>query len=301
MPTSNVTVRVEFEQSKSQTEYTIAVNAGNNGQIAHYSLGNRLVEGAIVLIFVEPNEGYYMASLNATTGGANGAIELYYGGDGMYMFIMPASNVTINGTFAQITSGLRFTITVNQPTGGGQITANPSGQVAPGTEVTVTGTHPNKDFYLADIDIRDANNISLISGGGKIDGGDNFYTFTMPYSNVTISGTFEEGGGGGPTQGSITISFDQISDVAKDLIIDQEISRSGAGGKLQTVELRIDGTLYTNITWNITGTGVTGSGPEFILDATNPAYNALGQHFLTLFVWKDGKPYNKTIIFTVVE
>jgi hypothetical protein len=103
-------------------------------------------------------------------------------------------------------------------------------------------------------------------------------------------------------QGTATfsISFAQIIDATIDeLVVPQKISISGDNGP-ETVTLTLDGQ-YDTVNWYITGANVSGTGPEFILDAANTFYNTVGPHLLTVLVWKDGVPYNKTIRFTVAE
>jgi len=97
-------------------------------------------------------------------------------------------------------------------------------------------------------------------------------------------------------QQNLTITFTQIINAAP-LIVNQTISRTGTN---KTIILTVSNpTQYSNIEWHVTGTNVSGSGNSFTLDSSNPAYDRIGEHFLTVEVWKDGKPYNKTIIFTV--
>jgi hypothetical protein len=93
------------------------------------------------------------------------------------------------------------------------------------------------------------------------------------------------------------ISFDAIVDTAP-LILDQTISLTGSN---TTVTLTVDNSagLYSGIAWYVTGTDVSGSGAEFTLNSANPAYNRVGDHFLTLELQSGGIPYSKTIIFTV--
>jgi len=102
----------------------------------------------------------------------------------------------------------------------------------------------------------------------------------------------------------LTISFAQISDGAP-IITGPTLSKSGTltSTPPSKTTISIDGTGYTNIEWEITGTGftITGSAPSFTLDATDSRYNQVGDHHLTLTLFKDGVPYNKTITFTIVE
>jgi len=99
-------------------------------------------------------------------------------------------------------------------------------------------------------------------------------------------------------QQGLTITFDAIIDAAP-IIVNQTISRTGSN---KTVTLTVSNPAqYSSIGWHVTGTNVSGSENSFTLDSSNPEYNRVGEHFLTLEVWKDGKPYNKTIIFTVTQ
>ena len=112
----------------------------------------------------------------------------------------------------------------------------------------------------------------------------------------------------GVYQGSvniITITLAQITDAAPTITV-PTLSRTGQDGKLKSITLDVSGNGFTNVQWKITGTGLTGSGltgtgDTFTLNATDDRYNQIGDHHLTLIVYKDGVPYNKTIIFTIVE
>jgi hypothetical protein len=95
---------------------------------------------------------------------------------------------------------------------------------------------------------------------------------------------------------NFTITFTQITDSAPS-IAGPTISRTGDN---RTATLTVSGQ-YSSIAWYITGTTVSGSGASFTLNSGNTAYNSPGEHFLTVEVWKDGKPYNKTVVFTVEQ
>jgi hypothetical protein len=109
-----------------------------------------------------------------------------------------------------------------------------------------------------------------------------------------------------PTGSTVTISFAQISDAAPNITGPALIlSRSADDGHPKHITLTIEGSGYDSISWEITGTGftgqgITGTGDLFKLDATDARYNQDGDHYLTLIVFKDGVPYNKTVIFTIV-
>ena len=57
--------------------------------------------------------------------------------------------------------------------------------------------------------------------------------------------------------------------------------------------------LYDSINWSIPGTGISESGDSITLDVGITAYNAPGEHALTLEVIIKGVPYSRTINFTV--
>jgi hypothetical protein len=98
---------------------------------------------------------------------------------------------------------------------------------------------------------------------------------------------------------NLDITFSQIIDSAP--VIDSGIVlyRVSNGGPT-TAKLKVeDFEQYTNVSWRVNNTNVTGTGASFILDAANSEYNLIGVHFVTLMVRKDGVPYNKTVSFRI--
>lgn len=114
-----------------------------------------------------------------------------------------------------------------------------------------------------------------------------------------------------PNMGGITviITFADISDetpiISPSALI---LSRTAKDGKPKKIIISLAGG-YNNVKWEITGTGfsesyisgIVGTGNSFTLNATDSRYNQLGDHLLTLIVYNGGVPYNKVIIFTIVE
>jgi len=99
---------------------------------------------------------------------------------------------------------------------------------------------------------------------------------------------------------SFSITFNQIADTAP-LIAGTTISRTGTGWSI-TETIGVDNpTQYNSIMWRINGIKITGIGSSFTLGLENTAYLILGNHHLMIEVIKDGVPYNKTVIFTIVE
>jgi hypothetical protein len=95
------------------------------------------------------------------------------------------------------------------------------------------------------------------------------------------------------------ISFAQIADAAGDIIVHEKISLSGDNGQTE-ITLEVEDYLYDSIAWYIPAINITVEGPSITLNSANPPYNRVGEYYLTLEVWKDGVPYSKTVIFTVI-
>jgi len=82
------------------------------------------------------------------------------------------------------------------------------------------------------------------------------------------------------------------------------ISRSGSDDIPQLYEVKIaDSGRFTNIAWEVPGDGVmdtrTGTGDAFMLDATKPYYNSIGDHVLFLKLEWNEIPYLFEISFEV--
>ena len=102
---------------------------------------------------------------------------------------------------------------------------------------------------------------------------------------------------------SLAITFDQITDAAPE-ITGPTLSRSGTGALQTEIITVLNPANYESISWHIYGTTSIGATFTLSVDPSNPAYtidyDILGPHFLTLEVFIDGIPYNKTIVFTIV-
>jgi hypothetical protein len=114
-------------------------------------------------------------------------------------------------------------------------------------------------------------------------------------SALKIADAFEQDGSG------FTISFD-IVHIYPELSIDAAISLSGSNGNTSTALSLDSPEQYTMITWYVDGNSEL-SGPgnttgTFNLDTAD--YNEVGWHTITVFVVKDGAPYNTTVWFEVV-
>ena len=208
--------------------------------------------------------------------------------------------------------GSPITVTVTRSGYSGSVTSNPTSTIGfpplTGT-VTVTGTAQTGETLTAVISLLGGNGtISYQWKRGTTKIGSNSSTYVVQSADVgsVIIVTVTRSGYSGeltsePTESvtkteSFNITLTEIIDAAP-LILNQTISRTGNN---KTVTITVyNSSQYSSIAWYITGTNVSGSGASFTLDSSNPAYDRIGEHFLTVEVWKDGKPYNKTIIFTV--
>jgi glycine cleavage system H lipoate-binding protein len=200
-----------------------------------------------------------------------------------------SGNVESSVTAAVVPAVLTGTVTINNtsPVVGNTVTAAYNPGNGSGTQTWV---------WLADN--------SVISGANS-----NTYTVAVAHVGKTLRARVSYANQSGsvtsnPTasvakEESFSITFTQITDTAPS-ITGPTIYRSSDNGPT-TVPLTVDNpSQYSSITWYITGTVViTGTGASFTLNSASSSYNSIGEHFLTLEVWKDGKPYNKTVTFTV--
>jgi uncharacterized repeat protein (TIGR02543 family) len=170
--------------------YNITVNAGEGGNITTNPYG-QAEAGTRVTITLTANEGYTPASFSITDKD-NKDVEWEANETAGYyslFFTMPASDVTISGTFADLTA--EYTITVN-PVEGGTITTNPQGKAVGGSTVIIT-VKSNEGYTLTSLSVGgDYSGTDFGSGPDGLADGD--YEFEMPASDVTIYATFTTGG-----------------------------------------------------------------------------------------------------------
>ncbi|MBP3738366.1 MAG: leucine-rich repeat protein [Muribaculaceae bacterium] len=161
-----VLVTPEFAPAR----YTITVAETENGTVVADK--TEAAEGETVTLTVTPAEGYELTSLTYTAEGAE-PVAIENGS-----FTMPAANVTINATFAEIPPVL-YTITVAE-TENGTVVADKA-EAEEGETVTLTVT-PAEGYQL------DA--LTVMNGEVEVEVVDN--AFTMPAGNVTVTATFAE-------------------------------------------------------------------------------------------------------------
>ena len=194
-----------------------------------------------------------------------------------------------------------ITITANEPfiavTGinGVPVTA------AAGTALTLTGTVVPPDATNKTIvwTVANAGTTGATITGGNLN--------TVSAGTVSVTAAIAGGLESGPyTQSfnitvqqpeSFSISFEIIN--AAPSVTGPVLFLSSANGITTSTLTAENPGQYSIINWYITGTPVTGSGPSFTLNSSNPAYNRVGTYFLTIEVFKDGIPYSQTVTFEI--
>jgi len=207
MPASDVSVSAGFAPIGGKPSgYAIIVNQTTGGTISTNPSGNAPV-GTTVTVTVSPNQGYTFNSSSLSVVADNYPVDYQttQTSTGIsYTFTMPDSDVLITGTFTGGSGQTGYAITVGAVDGGtligGTITTNPSGSATAGTTVTITVT-PDRGCELESLSVTDANGSSIEFGKPADDSSGNVFTFTMPASDVTITGTFSTSGSGGGDPG----------------------------------------------------------------------------------------------------
>ena len=160
-----------------QTTYTVSHNTPENGTLSVSPTSANA--GDTITVTATPNPNYKLKSLYYRDGNGN---QVDIKGNS---FNMPASSVTVFAEFEKAEgtdpSPTSHTITVNQPTAGGSISANLA-SATKGTEVSLTA-NPSPGYVLDSFIVTAENNDSVTVSNGK---------FTMPDSNVSVSATFKE-------------------------------------------------------------------------------------------------------------
>jgi hypothetical protein len=172
MPAGNVWISAVFKQ----TEYTITINASENGTVsADKTTG--LHYNDYVTLTITPNSDFELDQLFVKDAN-NNPINVNNN-----QFQMPASNVTVSATFksaSQQDTPSTYTITINSMQNG-NVEANKTSDITAGETITLTVT-PNSGYQLTRLNVKDADGTTINV--------DNNYSFIMPASNVTISAIF---------------------------------------------------------------------------------------------------------------
>lgn len=169
MPAGNVQVAVTF----TKATYTVSKGTESHGKFTVSTTSAQM--GDTITVVPTSDKGYKISQVSYTAGSTT--TEVTDTGSG-YSFEMPASNVTVNVTFAAQEYAISTT-----PTSNGRITVDKGTSAKCGETVNVTAT-PVNGFQLSKITINNASTnevFQTLNANGS---------FTMPAYPVTITAEF---------------------------------------------------------------------------------------------------------------
>ena len=257
MPAGNVQVAVTF----TKETYTVSKGTESHGKFTVSSTSAQM--GDIITVVPTSDKGYKISQVSYTAGSKT--TEVTDTGSG-YSFEMPASNVTVNVTFAP----QEYAITTTRPQNG-TLTVTPGTSAVYGATVTVTA-EPLSGYALDKITVTKTGTSTVdreLTANGS---------FTMPAYPVTITATFKEDPG---TDSGYHFLY-------------------GTGNNPTSFK-SIDGTVYTknNTTFTLTITdstiisNLTSSGTKYFALSSTTSYK-------NMFDQKSGE-YNETAIQPIVS
>ena len=182
MPTSNVTVRGEFEED---IFYSVTLpDETPNGTITPSSDSDldNLTGGETITLTITPVEGYKIRTGSLSVQTISGTEITLDNSEDTWIFEMPHSNVTVSCIFEDINK--IYYVNIETITNGRIVASDTN--VKEGDIVTLT-IEPDEGYQL------DLDSISILTEAGKvsINGSGNTWTFVMPNYDVTISNEFE--------------------------------------------------------------------------------------------------------------
>ena len=229
-------------------------------------------------------------------------ISGFSAGGSLSVVVASPAGYIVNGSPRNVTIYFATVINLNSVTANGSSTQT-------STQLTLTFDKAITGLIAGDITLSGVSGVTngTLSGSGT--------TYTLGISGFTTSGNLSVAvaspagyniSGSPQTVGinyvaptgsaNVTVTFAQIADIPD---IDGPTIKLTGSPASAVVSLDNPGQ-YSNIKWYITGTDVTQTGgASFTLTTIESVYNNAGQHFLNIEVTKGGRPYNKTIIFTV--
>lgn len=189
MPNNDVTLYVNFKKAETPDEptgttYTISRGTSANGTFVVNA--NKADAGETVTITTSPNSGYKVSRVSVT-----GATATKFA-DNVYIFTMPAQNVTVSVTFERGD----YTVTLTNYTyDDGRISLSSgtttTGRYAEGDRVYIYA-YPDRDFYVRSLTITRTDNRQTVNYYESSSSDDVFY-FDMPASDVTVRAYFTDG------------------------------------------------------------------------------------------------------------
>ena len=166
---------VEITTSYSVVIYSVSLLGGDNGETVVSATESSRDQA--ITVTATPNEGFAFESISVKNS-EDQELEVTQNEDGSYGFTMPADNVSVSTSFAQL-----YTIEVAAEENG--TTAPSLSEAVAGTSILV-GTTPSGVYNLGSISVQDANgqNVEIV------DNLNGTHTFIMPESNVTITSVY---------------------------------------------------------------------------------------------------------------
>ena len=189
MPVGNITFYVSLTEMETPEEpegddYSITTVPSSYGTVTVNS--NTADAGETVTIFITPNANYAVDRVTVT-----GATATKFA-DNVYIFTMPAQNVTVSVTFERGD----YTVTLTNYTyDDGRISLSSgtttTGRYAEGQRVYIYA-YPDRDFYVRSLTITRTDNRQTVNYYESSSSDDVFY-FDMPASDVTVRAYFTDG------------------------------------------------------------------------------------------------------------
>ena len=189
MPVGNITFYVSLKEAETPDEptgttYTISRGTSANGTFVVNA--NKADAGETVTITTSPNSGYKVSRVSVT-----GATATKFA-DNVYIFTMPAQNVTVSVTFERGD----YTVTLtNNNYDDGRISLSSgtttTGRYAEGERVYIYA-YPDRGFYVRSLTITRTDNRQTVNYYESSSSDDVFY-FDMPASDVTVRAYFTDG------------------------------------------------------------------------------------------------------------
>lgn len=234
MPSAAVTVTVTFKA----VENSIIVSDTENGTVsASYTTAANGVE---ITLAVTPDEGYAVGTVTITH--ANGReVEVTNNGDGTYTFTMPSTAVTVTVTFKAAENSITIFSTAR-----GTVTSNAA--AAKGSDTVMLTSKANAGYISADPTVKDQDGKTVT----VVKNDDSTWSFTMPESNVTVTGNYM-------TPGQMFSDVDDSKWYRNDLAFAVEHSLiSGYNGKFDPSTALTRGMMVT-LLYNLEGKPTTPS------------------------------------------
>lgn len=177
------TYTVQLLKNVAPAGQNIVVSSATGGSASVSA--NPATVGSKVTITLSASAGYTASGVSVKT--SSGATVSVSGSGSTYTFTMPSGTVTVTPSFTK-TQVVNPTVSVGgASTGTGTASTNTSGQVAPGTTVTVT-TNPGVGQRTMGLNV---------TGATAIRTGANTFQFSVPsgYTNVVVTPKFDVNNG----------------------------------------------------------------------------------------------------------